>query len=73
MTDSHVTLLRLLLHHVGESVQPSEGHWFIPHMYAEGIHLRYGPDIKHDRECPECGSTTFAWERCHVCGDRHWV
>lgn len=29
-------------------------------------------DIKHSRTCPECGATTFAWERCHECGDCHW-
>lgn len=29
-------------------------------------------DIQHPRECPECESTTYQWERCHVCGDIPW-
>ncbi len=28
--------------------------------------------IKHDRDCSECGATTFQFERCHECGDIPW-
>jgi hypothetical protein len=31
-----------------------------------------GVEIQHDRECQECGSTTYQFERCHVCGDVPW-
>lgn len=29
-------------------------------------------EIEHPRECDECGETTYAFERCHVCGDVPW-
>lgn len=32
----------------------------------------HGVAIKHSRECPECGETTYQFERCHVCGDIPW-
>jgi len=32
-----VTVQRLLMLHVGHTVEPSEGVWLIPHMYAEGV------------------------------------
>lgn len=28
--------------------------------------------IKHARDCENCGRETFAWERCHHCGDIPW-
>lgn len=29
-------------------------------------------DITHARECDECGAETYAFERCHECGDVPW-
>lgn len=28
--------------------------------------------IKRTRTCPECGESTFTFERCHLCGDVPW-
>lgn len=28
--------------------------------------------IVYDRVCPVCSATTYAYERCHVCGDVPW-
>lgn len=29
-------------------------------------------EIQHSRECSACGGTTYAFERCHLCGDIPW-
>ncbi|MFU1780704.1 hypothetical protein ACM16X_04920 [Haloarcula japonica] len=29
-------------------------------------------EITHSRDCPECGTMTYQFERCHVCGDVPW-
>lgn len=29
-------------------------------------------DIQHARVCSNCQRETFAFERCHHCGDCHW-
>jgi len=29
-------------------------------------------EIEHDRECRDCGATTYQFEACHECGYIPW-
>lgn len=59
---------RLLRPRVGESTRDYPA----PEGGSARGRPREAADIQHSRECEECGSETYQFERCHVCGDVPW-